>query len=216
MKAMIFDMDGVLFDSHSIHRRAWRELLQSLGQRVSDEDLDFILDGPTRTEILQHFLGTLSTRQIARYAKKKDLLFRKEEANLRTIPGVRSFLRAAEAAGISKAIATCASRVRAVRMLKRHGFINRFAAVVTGDDVSNGKSDPEIFLRGAQKLKAAPRDIVLFEDAAPAIGVAMRIGMKCVGVTTGKRRSELLAAGAEIVIPDFTEVQVRHIQNLFI
>jgi beta-phosphoglucomutase-like phosphatase (HAD superfamily) len=55
--AFIFDMDGVLFDSHPVHRIAWREPLREAGKKVSEAELDFILEGTTRDEILRHFLG---------------------------------------------------------------------------------------------------------------------------------------------------------------
>lgn len=212
---MIFDMDGVLFDSHPIHLKAWRELFLGVGKLVSEEELDFILEGPTREEILRHFLGPLPQERIRHYAKKKDLLFRKGETNLRAIGGVLSFLDTAEVARIPKVIATSASRMRAQRMLNRHRFIDRFAALVTGDDVQNGKSDPAIFLCGAEKLGATPCKIVVFEDAASAIRAATSVGMKCVGVATGRRRLELHDAGAEIVISDFTEIGLPDVYRLF-
>lgn len=213
-RGLIFDMDGVLFDSHPIHKKAWRELLQMAGKLVSDEELEFILDGPKREEILQHFLGTLPQEQVASYAEKKELLFRREEGNLRTIGGLELFLDATDNAGIPKVVATSASKSRAERMLNKFGLSDRFHDLITGDDVCYGKSDPAIFLRGAEKLHVAPRDIVVFEDAAPAIRVATSVGMKCVGIAQGKRRSELASAGATLVISDFTEISIRSIRKM--
>ena len=211
---MIFDMDGVLFDSHPIHRKAWREVLHAIGKVVSDEELDFILDGSTREEILQHFLGPLPEGRLASYARKKDLLFREEEANLRTIEGVESFLDAAETAGVPKVIATSASKCRAERMLGNYNLRGRFSAVITSDDVRSGKSAPEIFLRGADKLGALPSEVIVFEDAPSAIRIAKSVGMKCVGVARGKRRPELEKAGACLIVSDFTEVSLTSIQEI--
>jgi beta-phosphoglucomutase len=213
LRGMIFDMDGVLFDSHPIHRKAWRELLRGLGKVVSDQELDFILDGPTREQILHHFLGTLPQDRIASYVQKKDLLFRREEENLRTVDGVESFLATADAAGIPKVIATSASRPRAQRMLSKHGLIQHFDAVLTGDDVSNGKADPSIFLRSAEKMDAAPSDVIVFEDAPSAIRVATSVGMNCVGIAQGRRVRELKKAGADLVVSDFMEVSLQVIRG---
>jgi beta-phosphoglucomutase-like phosphatase (HAD superfamily) len=66
--AFILDLDGVLFDSHPLHRIAWRELLREAGKEVFDAELDFIMDGATRDETLRHFLGPLSPEQIAHYS----------------------------------------------------------------------------------------------------------------------------------------------------
>ena len=79
LRAVLFDMDGVLIDSHPAHRAAWREFLCSLGKDVSDTELSFILDGRTRAQILRHFLGELSEQGLQTYGKHKDELFRSME-----------------------------------------------------------------------------------------------------------------------------------------
>ena len=72
LQAIIFDMDGVLIDSHPIHRQAWQRFLLTLDQQVSDAGLDFILEGRKREDILRHFLGDdLSEVQISEYGKRK-------------------------------------------------------------------------------------------------------------------------------------------------
>jgi beta-phosphoglucomutase len=212
---MVFDLDGVLFDSHPIHRKVWRGLLQSLGRVISDEELDFILDGARREEILRHFLGPLSLEQIASYAKQKESLFRNEEENLKTIEGLESFLELVESVGIPKVVATSASKPRAKRMLDRNGLTNRFTAIVTGDDVCNGKSDPTIFLQSAQKLRVTPHEVIVFEDAVPAIKVAKSVGMKCIGVAEDGRKSQLQIAGADLIIQDFRGLHLSDIRDLY-
>ena len=59
LRGVVFDMDGVIIDSHPAHRLAWKAFLESVGRETSDEELDFILDGCKRAEILKHFLGEL-------------------------------------------------------------------------------------------------------------------------------------------------------------
>jgi beta-phosphoglucomutase len=212
---LIFDMDGVLFDSHPIHKKAWRELLRSLGMEVTEEELEFIMTGATREEILQHYLGPLSAEQLAVYGKQKEVLFRNEEEGLRTIEGVKAFLDLVECAAIPKVVATSASKRRAMRMLDGHELTDRFEAIITGDDVPKGKSDPAIFLRGAEELHASPAKVVVFEDAVPAIKVAISIGMRCIGIANGERCSQLKLAGADLVVPDFTQLRLSDVVGVF-
>jgi HAD superfamily hydrolase (TIGR01509 family) len=212
---IIFDLDGVLFDSHPVHKRAWRSLLQSLGRSVSDEELDFILDGAKREEILLHFLGPLSGAQASAFSAWKDSMVLTEENNIHPMKGLEAFLDLLGEAAILKAVATSASKARAQRMLERCNLAYRFAAVFTGDDVSSGKSSPEIFLRSAEALKSAPHKTLVFEDAIPAIRTAKRIGMKCIGLAAGRRKSCLLEAGADFVVSDFTDLSVSDILGLF-
>lgn len=207
-------MDGVLFDSHPIHKRAWGELLRSVGKIVSDEELDFIMTGATREEILQHYLGPLNAEQLAVYGKQKELMFRSEEHDLRTIEGLEAFLDLVETAAIPKIIATSASRIRAKRMLDKHELTDRFKAIVTSDDVPKGKSDPAIFLRGAEELHVPPHNVLVFEDAVPAIEGAKSIGMKCIGVAVGERRTQLQKAGADLVVPDFRKLGLSDVTDL--
>lgn len=212
---LIFDMDGVLFDSHPAHRKVWRELLQSLGKAVSDDELDFIMDGARREEILRHFLGPLSPEQISAYTNHKEALFRKEEEHLKTVEGLESFLGRTEGASIPKVVSTSASRARTIRLLDRHGLQNRFKAVVTADEVRKGKSDPAIFLRCARELLMPPRHILAIEDAIPAIRTAKGIGMKCVGIGSGTRGAQLHEAGADLVVPDFKPLLLSQVAGLF-
>lgn len=212
---MIFDLDGVLFDSHPVHRRAWREFLRGLGRMVSDEELDFILDGAKREEILRHFLGPLSRKQTASYVARKESIFRSEEESLRTVDGLEEFLSTVEDAAIPKLVATSASKARAGRMLQKHGLTDRFTAIITGDDVPSGKSNPAIFLRGAEILQVAPNEVLVFEDAVPAVRGATSVGMQCIGIAAADpRRSLLHDAGAALVVPNFTKLGLRDVVRL--
>src|SRR5207302_5884782 len=74
--AVVFDMDGVLIDSHPAHLAAWREFLRSAGKEVFEDELSFVLEGRTRSEILRHFLGSLPERELERYVSQTAELFR--------------------------------------------------------------------------------------------------------------------------------------------
>lgn len=213
--ALVFDMDGVLFDSHPVHQSAWRELLRGVGKEVSDVDLEFVLDGATREEILHHFLGPLTPQQATLYAKQKEAIFRQKEDRVQAIEGLELFLDLVEAASIPMAVATSASRMRATRMLANHALAERFAAVVTGDDVPGGKSNPAIFLQVAEQLRARTCDMLVIEDAITAVKVVKQIGMKCIGIAAGKRGPGLVKAGADLVVPNFKQLGLSNIIGLF-
>lgn len=212
----VFDLDGVLFNSQPLHRKAWRGLLQELGCVVSEEELNFILDGPKREEILRHFLGFVSREQTAAYLERKDGIFRSEEESVKPLDGVEAFLDMVEAAAIPKVVATSASESRARRMLQKHNLASRFTAVITGEDVPTGKSSPAIFVRSAELLGLATSDVLVFEDAIPAVRGATSIGMKCIGVAAADdRRAQLRDAGAVFVLSDFMNLNVADVLRLF-
>jgi len=212
---LVFDMDGVLFDSHPLHRSAWRELLREAGKDVSEAELEFVLEGATREEILHHFLGPLTPQQAALYARKKEAIFRREEDRVQTIEGLEGFLDLIESASIPMAVASSASRLRVTRMLKSHALADRFAAVLTGDDVPDGKSNPAIFLRAAEQLRARASEVLVFEDAITAVKVVKQIGMKCIGIAAGNRGTGLVEAGADLVVPNYRHLELSEIIGLF-
>lgn len=213
--AFVFDMDGVLFDSHPAHRMAWRELLWEAGREISDAELDFVMEGATREEMLRHFLGPLSPEQMAFYANRKDAIFRKEEARVSTVPGLENFLDRAESAAIPMAVASSGSRVRVQRMLEMHGLADRFPVVLTGDDVRVGKKSAAIFLRAAAELHVRPGEVVVLEDAVHAVESAKKAGMKCVAIAAAPRRVRMITAGADLVAGDFTEFNLADVFDMF-
>jgi len=203
LKAIIFDMDGVMIDSHPIHKRSWSLFLQSLGKTVSDDDLDFVREGTKRNDILRHFLGNLSDVQLHEYGLQKEALFRRQAISIRPIPGFMEFIDRVTASGIRAALASSGSRTRVTYILGHLEAGRHFSAVVTGDDVRNGKPDPSIFRIAAARLNVSPSHVVVFEDAVAGVQAAKAAGMRCIGVAEGARCDLLRSAGAEEVIPDF-------------
>jgi beta-phosphoglucomutase-like phosphatase (HAD superfamily) len=132
-------MDGVLVDSHPVHRDAWRKSLATVGKIVSNEELDFILEGRRREEIWRHFLGDLPGSNIVEYGHQKDLFFQENFRDVRLISGIRKFLETLEAAALKAAIATSASAARTWGSLRRLALDGKFRLIVAGNDVEADK-----------------------------------------------------------------------------
>src|SRR6185437_1992960 len=133
LKGIIFDLDGVIVDSHGAHKKAWRQVLGSLRREVSE--LEFVVEGQKRDEILRHFLGDLDAEEAQRLGKVKDEFYRRAAHQVKLIPGVVEFMSAAKAAGLGLAVATSAGRKRAEETLRDFGLIGNLGAVITGDEV---------------------------------------------------------------------------------
>src|ERR1700756_3937612 len=91
-RGVVFDFDGVIVDSHPVHKRAWQKFLESVGRVASDEELQFVLDGRKREDILRHFLGELSEEELVEYGSRKEQIFRDEATSVRAIEGLVDFL----------------------------------------------------------------------------------------------------------------------------
>ena len=214
-RGVIFDMDGVLIDSHPVHKQVWSQFLASLDRPVTEKELDFVLDGRKREEILRHFLGDLSAQHIREYGRRKNRIYEKTTAELKTICGVEQFLATLESAGIPMAVATSASFERARDTLAALGILPRFSALVTGNDVVRGKPDPEVFMRAAERLDRGSHELLVVEDAVSGVKAAKSAGMKCLGIAAVDRVRILRAAGADHVVPDYRKISLDEVHRLF-
>lgn len=203
LQAAVFDMDGVLINSHPAHLAAWREFLRSEGVSFSSEDLAFILEGRTRSEILRRFLGDLSEQEIQSYGRRKDSIFRNLESEIALVPGVMRFLQRLEREGFAMAVATSASEIRTFATIERLGLSGYFDAIVTASDVSAGKPDPAVYRLACERLQIEAEQAIAFDDAPAGVQSARSAGMRCIGVTSNGRSEQLLRAGAEWVVPNF-------------
>lgn len=209
LKAVIFDMDGVIVDSHPVHRQAWRMFLGTLGKSVSDADLDFVLDGRKRGEILRHFLGhQLSDREVKDYGDQKDEYFRQAALDVKPIPGVLDFLGTLRDAGIPTAVATSASESRTRHTLEQLDLFDAMTTIVTGDDVVQGKPNPAIYRLACKRLRVEPKHALAVEDAVSGIQSARGAGLNCIGVATHQSSSKLLSAGAAYAVKDFCNLSL--------
>ena len=208
-------MDGVIIDSHPAHRQAWHAFLSSLGKPVAINELDFILDGRKRCEILRYFLGDISDEEAGVLGRKKDEFFREATLDQPLIPGVQALLENLHAQGISMGLATSASSSRTRSTLHRLNFDRYFTVVVTGDDVEQGKPNPAMYRRACEGLRVDPRRAVAIEDAVSGVIAARGAGMKCVGVSRNGKRVQLRDAGAHETIEDFIGFDPDRLYQLF-
>jgi beta-phosphoglucomutase len=215
LKGVIFDMDGVIVDSHPIHIKAWKRFFASVWINPADDELEIVREGRKKEEILQHFLSGLTEDQIRQYAQEKDRLYRDEAADLMMIEGVEQLLSKLHQAGIPAAVASSGSSWRVRHTLDLLHLGDRFSTVVAGDEFKAGKSDSAIFQKTAQQMQVRFEESLVFEDSVSGVRSASAIGMKCLGIADCCRAEALLNAGAKHVYPNFVDTQLSELQNLF-
>src|SRR6266700_6985551 len=215
LKAVIFDMDGVLVDSHPSHTTAWRKLLLLHGKQMLQSHVELVRSGRKKEELLQWFLGDLTSDQIRVCSQEKDAFFQEQMGNLTAIPGVQKLLPELSRAAVPMAVASCGGRVRVYRILELLRINQYFRFVMTGDDVAQGKPDPEIYLKAAEQLGVRPAESLVFEDSVSGILAAAAAGMKSVGIAEKHRAQSLVQAGAVDTLPDFTGVSFEQVRQLF-
>ncbi len=214
LSGVIFDMDGVIVDSHPIHKKAWRRFLELQGKKLDDTDLDFIMDGRKREEILRHFLGELSDDEVQDLGHQKDALFREEGAAMAMIEGLPEFLQELTQANIKLAVGSSGSNGRVNYILQLFGLRKFFQAVVTGDQVTAGKPDPALFRLASKKLGVPPSETLVFEDSVSGVEAAKVAGMKCIGIAANGLIPKLVNAGAIQIIPNYINLSLNHVRTL--
>jgi kojibiose phosphorylase len=213
IRGVIFDLDGVVADSHPLHEEAWRVLLSEKGL---DPALDsgFIYSGLSRREILEHYLGPLSEAECEKMGRRKDELFSSRMHRIRVRPGLLRVLDQLRAAGILCALATSAGRARTHEMLGKLGITDRFLAIVTNHDVSEPKPAPEVFLEAASRLGVSPQETVVIEDSVAGVQAARAADMICIGYACGEHMQALRDASASDVISDFPDDMISYLQHV--
>lgn len=214
LRGVIFDLDGVIVDSHAAHQTAWRTFLQTLGREVPQSELDFILDGRKRNDILRHFLGELTEEELTLHGQCKNRIFDQMQAEVAPVGGVIPLIHELRQNRVALAVATSASRSRTHATLAHHGIEECFRVVVTAEDVISGKPDPAVYRLAAHKLGEPTETLLAIEDAISGVQAAIGAGLLCLAVASHQSRLSLLAAGACDAVPDFTQISVWELMRM--
>lgn len=216
MKAVIFDMDGVIVDTNPHHQIAWREYYQRYGKTLTDDDFVKHISGKHNTDIISHlFAGQpLTAADVLRLGHEKETLFRELYRPVITpVAGLIDFLKALKAADIRTAVATSAPAENLDFIIDALELRPYFDALLNESMVSHPKPDPEIYLKAMEKLGVDPASSVIFEDSMTGIGAAKTSGAFVVGVATTQTPIELRPF-VDDVIQDFTEMTLNRVQEL--
>ena len=190
---VIFDWDGVIIDSSRQHEASWERLAEEQ-KRILPPDHFTVGFGRKNEWIIPQLLKwTTDQAEIHQLSLRKEALYREVvvERGLQALPGVHTFLQRLKSAGVPTCIGSSTHRENIDTIIGVLGFEGLFGGIVTAEDVSHGKPDPEVFLKAAGKTGRAPEKCVVFEDALAGIQAARAGGMKVVGVATTHPAEEL-------------------------
>lgn len=213
-KAIIFDMNGVIINDERIHQESWRQYCQKHGFSLTEDEFKHQVFGRTEKEILEY----LYKKEVTPEELEKDsnervaLSIQIFQPQLQIMEGLDTLLENLYQNNIPLAIAT-SSRNRYLDFILDGLSIRKyFKVIVTAQDITKGKPDPEIYLKTANQLNIDAKDCIVFEDTISGIKSAKAAGMKVIGVATTHSKEELESANS--VIHSFTEVSLEMLNAL--
>ena len=204
IKGVIFDMDGTLVDNMHFHQQAWFAFLDKHGVIVSEAEYHEKNAG-TITEIIPKFFPDITdAAEIMRLGLEKEEMYRNlYRMEIRSLPGLETFMQALSDAGILMGLATAADRGNIDFTIDALGLRRYFHAIIGSEEVRYGKPHPDVFLKAAAALGKDPGECMAFEDSTPGIRSAIAAGMKVTGLATTHRREELEAFPLHAIIENY-------------
>jgi beta-phosphoglucomutase len=182
-KSVLWDLDGTLVDSEQYHWLAWRESMAAEGVQLTHEQ--FLKTFGLRNDaIVPQWIPGATLQRIDKIALAKEQLYRRlvREGGLEPLPGARHWTERLAQDGWRQAIASSAPRQNIDVVLAVIGLAPCFQAIVSAEDVTLGKPDPQVFLTAAARLGSTPGQSIVVEDAPAGIEAASRAGMASIGV----------------------------------
>ena len=212
-KAFIFDLDGVIVDTAKFHFLAWKKLADSLNINFTHE-INEQLKGVSRVRSLEIILSQGNVQ--ASQEDKNNWLVQKNEDYLafvhqmdksEILPRVEEVLQFLKTNHQYVVLGSASKNARPI--LEKVNILHYFDALVDGNDVTNAKPDPEVFLQGANQVQVAYKDAIVFEDSVAGIQAANVAGMTSVGIGEKEVLHE-----SDFCFRDFTEISNDFIMQL--
>lgn len=190
-KALIFDMDGTMVDNMMVHHRAWQQQLHIQGYNYSLSEIIEQFHGKNLDIIERIFGDKYTPEERLRFSNDKEAKYREMyRPDLKLIDGLQQLLATAFEHEIPIGIGTAAQYANVNLVLDTLNIRNYFSAIVADVDVENGKPDPEVFLKAAEKMGAYPEHCLVFEDSPVGAKTAENAGMKAIIITSTHKPHE--------------------------
>jgi len=183
-RGVLWDLDGTLVDSGDFHFQSWQTVMAREGLPLSRETFQQSF-GQKNDQILRNWLGPSATiEKIRQVGDDKEAEYRRlaRAHGLTALPGAREWVARLRQHGWKQAIASSAPRQNIDVMLELIGLAGAFDAIVSAEDVTQGKPDPQVFLTAAGRLGVATTHAVVVEDAAAGVDAARRGNLRVIGV----------------------------------
>lgn len=217
LKAVLFDMDGVIVDTEPLHRKAYYKTFETLGIDVSN-DLYSSFTGNSTKKVCQVLIDQFSLKETEDQISKMKRLFFKDffdnDPDFGLISGVRELIEHYYQHDIRLILASSASMNTINWVFEKFDLNPYFSGKVSGADLKESKPNPEIFLLAAKKANVTEAQCMVIEDSTNGILAANRAGIFCAGFKSPHSTLQNYDL-ADVVVHDFAELEIEKIKHYF-
>ena len=199
MKAIIFDMDGVIINSEPIHQLVEREMVEDFGGSLPREDHQKFV-GATDRYMWEFIKKELDLdMKIEDILKKKEVGFRNRLNEIELVEHFETLIDLVNKEGYKTALASSNNKTTVHLVVDKFNLRDKFDYIITGTEVEKGKPNPEIFLNAAKNLNVEPLNCIVFEDTKNGVEAANRANMKVIGYLDKKHSIQDLSEADKVV-----------------
>lgn len=208
-RALLFDLDGTLAETDSLHLPTWVDVLEPYGLEVDEEFYKESISGRNTGEIVRDLLPDLTEEENRSIGDAKEASFRERASELESLPGLVDFIELGRKQGMWIALVTNAPEENVEAILLALELQDFFDTVVLADEVEAVKPHPAAYRAALEKTGVSPEEALAFEDSVSGISSSVAAGIPTVGIASSQDNETLLGAGAFIAVKDFTDPMLR-------
>lgn len=191
IRAVVFDLDGLMFNTEEVFNASGRELLRRRGHELTPEILVKMMGRRAEESFAELRIELNIKEEVPELLAESATIFQSLiDDILAPMPGLFDLLEKIEQKNLPKAVATSSSRVYLKDILSRYSLQERFDLLLTAEDVSQGKPHPEIYLKAAEQLKIAPQEMLVLEDSEAGTRAAAAANAVIVSIPHEHSRSQ--------------------------
>jgi HAD superfamily hydrolase (TIGR01509 family) len=207
-KAILFDLDGTLADTDSIHFAVWQDILVRYDLDIDRAFYRQRISGRTNSKIIKDIIPQLTLEDAWKLSTEKEETYRRLANSLLPTPGLDKLIDLTERASIKRAVVTNAPEENAIYTLKILRLTDTFPTIIMAKDAPPGKPDPAPYQLALNRLMVKSKRAIAIEDSAAGIRSAVGAGIYTIGITSSHPAEDLLNAGASMTIKDFNDPQL--------
>lgn len=205
LKALLFDLDGTLAQTNSVHHSTWVKVLEPHGYDVTWDFYRDRISGRLAPEIVTDLLPDLSDEEAREMAEKKEAHFREQAGALEPLPGLLDLIAKGQERGMSIALVTNAPKENVSAVLDILGLDDTFEPVILAEEIGVSKPDPAPYQAALEALNVSAGEAVAFEDSPSGIASSVDAGIPTVGIASTHEPEELEKLGVDLVTQDFAD-----------